>query len=151
MTRRNDKRNQRRTRNHGNEKPELSPIASMLLGALLGKGAEMVAKASEKHKETKPFNGIRNVSDNCFESGVCVPTDGTAKEIPVPKGFEIFISEDGKPMVRKKIKGDGEPQKEHLTYEKIADVLFHCSCFDIYGDEIFPAYKNSIDNCIKIT
>ena len=48
MTRRNDKRNNRRNRQRNNQ-PELSSFAQMLFGAILGKGAEMIAnKMKEK-------------------------------------------------------------------------------------------------------
>ena len=43
MTRRNDKRNNRHYRQHNN-KTEFSPFASMLFGALISKGTEMIAK-----------------------------------------------------------------------------------------------------------
>lgn len=43
MTRRNEKRNNRRNRQRSN-KTELSPFSQMIIGALLGKGAEMIAK-----------------------------------------------------------------------------------------------------------
>lgn len=49
MTRRNDKRNNRRNRQRNNQ-PELSSFAQMLFGAILGKGAEMIAN---KMKETQ--------------------------------------------------------------------------------------------------
>ena len=112
MTRRNEKRNNRRNRQRNNNS-EVSPIAQMFLGALLGKGAEMIAsalmdKAEENKKDQpkdEPFTGIRQVG-NHVESSLIVKNDGTATEIPVPDGFSIFISEEGKPMIRKKTKSE---------------------------------------------
>lgn len=90
----------------------------MILGALFSKRAEKVVKEGEKDSKDKPFDGIRNVSDNHIKCGVVVPADGTAKEIPVPEGYQIFISEDGKPMIRKKVEEEAkeEPMGEELTY-----------------------------------
>lgn len=52
MTRRNDKRNNRHNRQRNN-KTEFSPFAQMIIGALLGKGAEMIAKKmAEEAKKT---------------------------------------------------------------------------------------------------
>ena len=60
MTRRNDKRNNRRNRQRNNQ-PELSSFAQMLFGAILGKGAEMIAnKMKEKDENTLP--SIQRVS-----------------------------------------------------------------------------------------
>lgn len=53
MTRRNDKRNNRHNRQRNN-KTEFSPFASMLFGALISKGTEMIAKkmAEEAKKDS---------------------------------------------------------------------------------------------------
>ena len=51
MTRRNNKRINRRNRQRNN-KTELSPFVSMLFGALLGKGAEMIAEKMAEAKKT---------------------------------------------------------------------------------------------------
>ena len=90
----------------------------MILGALFSKRAEKVVKEGEKDSKDKPFDGIRKVSDNYIKYGVVVPADGTTKEIPVPEGYQIFISEDGKPMIRKKFEEEAkeEPMGEELTY-----------------------------------
>lgn len=108
MTRRNDKRNNRRNRQRNNNS-ELNPFAQMLLGAILGKGAEIIADAlkekAEEKTEDKPHTGIRQ-SDNLLESSCIINGDGSATEIPIPDGFQVFISEDGKPMIRKKVEGD---------------------------------------------
>ena len=66
MTRRKDKRNNRHNRQRNN-KTELSPFESMLLGALLGKSTEMIAKKmAEEAKKTPDIHveGITNKDIN---------------------------------------------------------------------------------------
>lgn len=127
MIRRNKKRN---------NNSEVSPFAQMLFGALLGKGAEMIAsalkdKAEENEKDQpkdEPYTGIRKFGNN-LESSVIVPIDGTATEIPVPDGFDVFISEEGKPMIRKKTKEEtkaiDEEEGNPITYDDILKELFY--------------------------
>ena len=131
MTRRNDKRNNRRNRQRNNNS-ELNPFAQMLLGALLGKGAGMITEAlmkkAEEKTEDKPHTGIRQ-SGNLLESSCIINGDGSATEIPIPDGYQIFISEDGKPMIRKKIEGDKKKtpyvkECKHITYDDICRELF---------------------------
>lgn len=55
MTRRNDKRN---------NQPEFSPIGSMLLGALLGKGAEMIANKMKEKDENTPSIHTEGITDS---------------------------------------------------------------------------------------
>lgn len=124
MTRRNDKRN---------NNSEVSPFTQMLMGALLGKGAEMISetlmKKAEEKTEDEPHTGIRQ-SDNILESSCIINGDGSATEIPIPDGFQIFISEDGKPMIRKKIEGDEDKEApdaaegKPITYDDICKELF---------------------------
>lgn len=157
MTRRNDKRN---------NNTEVSPFAQMILGAILSKGAGMIAnalmdKAGEKTEEQPkdiPYEGTRNVG-NHVESSVIVKNDGTATEIPVPDGYEVFISEEGKPMICKKLRlmektpdaAEGLP----VTYNDICKKFFlDKKMFFIVGKEI--AYGkghdenyNDFDNCIS--
>lgn len=123
MTRRNDKRN---------NNSELNPFAQMLLGALLCKGAGMITEAlmkkAEEKTEDKPHTGIRQ-SDNLLESSCIINGDGSATEIPIPDGFQVFISEDGKPMIRKKIEGDEKKTPDAaegnpITYRDILKKLF---------------------------
>lgn len=124
MTRRNDKRN---------NNSEVSPFTQMLMEALLGKGAEMISetlmKKAEEKTEDKPHTGIRQ-SDNILESSCIINGDGSATEIPIPDGFQIFISEDGKPMIRKKIEGDmvnktpDAAEGKPITYDDICKELF---------------------------
>lgn len=167
MTRRNDKRNNRRNSRQRNNNPEVSPFAQMILGAILSKGAGMIAnalmdKAGEK-TEDKPHTGIRQ-SDNLLESSCIINGDGSATEIPIPDGFQIFISEDGKPMIRKKIEGDEkkihdvgngvrEAIRQPITYDDICKKFFlDKKMFFIVDKEI--AYGkghdenyNDFDNC----
>lgn len=133
MTRRNDKRNNRRNSRQRNNNSELNPFAQMIFGAILGKGAEIIADAlkekAEEKTEDKPHTGIRQ-SDNLLESSCIINGDGSATEIPIPDGFQIFISEDGKPMIRKKIEGDvvnktpDAAEGYPVTYDDILKKLF---------------------------
>ena len=131
MTRRNNKRNKRRNHQRNNNS-ELNQFAQMLLGALLGKGAGMITEAlmkkAEEKTEDKPHTGIRQ-SGNLLESSCIINGDGSATEIPIPDGYQIFISEDGKPMIRKKIEGDEKPtndaeEDKPITYDDICKELF---------------------------
>lgn len=164
MTRRNDKRNNRRNRQRNNNS-EVSPFAQMLLGAFLGKGAEMIAEAlkkkAEEKTEDKPHTGIRQ-SDNILESSCIINGDGSATEIPIPDGFQIFISEDGKPMIRKKIEGDEEKEApdaaegKPITYDDILKELYFdktaywLSCSNISSTTVGKANYNDINNCTSI-
>lgn len=135
---RNDKLNNRRNRQRNNQ-PEFSQIGSMLLGALLGKGAEMFAKKmSENAEEETPdihAEGISNLDVTNINNGKAsltkciIPTDGTAVELPVPDNLQVFISEDGKPMVRKKIEGDekktlDDKEEKPITYDDVIKELY---------------------------
>ena len=147
MTRRNDKRNNRRNRQRNNNS-ELNPFAQMPLGELLYKGAEMIIKAlmkkEEEKTEDKPHTGIRQ-SGNLLESSCIINGDGSATEIPIPDGYQIFISEDGKPMIRKKIEGDEKPtdagEGKPITYYDICKKLF-CN------NKVYWAYKEYIESGI---
>lgn len=127
MTRRNGKRNERRNRNHRNftEDKTANMAAAMVFGAIMSK---ILGKSlTDKEEHDKPFSGIRKVSDKHLESGIIVPADGSATEIPIPEGFDVFISEEGKPMIRRKIEDEGEPVNDvpkPITYEDIAKDLY---------------------------
>ena len=160
MTRRNDKRN---------NNSEVSPFAQMILGAILSKGAGMIAnalmdKAGENENEQPkdiPHEGTRKVG-NHVESSVIVKNDGTATEIPIPDGYEVFISEEGKPMIRKKTwmgliekapdAGDGSP----ITYDDISKKLFlKKDTFFVVGKDIASSKAhdenyNDFDNCKSV-
>lgn len=132
MTRRNDKRNNRRNRQRNNQ-PELSSFAQMLFGAILGKGAEMIANKMKEKDENTPSIHTEGITDkdiqninkgNASLSKLYIPNDGTAIEFPTPENLEFFFDEEGKLMVRKK--QDGEPALDEETQEKpitYADIL----------------------------
>ena len=137
MTRRNDKRNNRRNRQRNNT-PELPPFAQMLFGAIVGKGVDMIAKkmaeiAEEKtpdiHAEGISNQDVTNINNGKASLTKCtIPTDGTAVELPIPDNLQVFISEDGKPMIRKKIEGDENPtdagEGKPITYDDILKELY---------------------------
>lgn len=137
MTRRNDKRNNRRNRQRNNQ-PELPPFAQMLFGAILGKGAEMIAnKMKEKDENTPSIHtegitdkDIQNINEgNASLSKLYIPNDGTAVEFPTPENLEFFFDEEGKLMVRKKHAQNDHPQNEEtqekpITYDDICKELF---------------------------
>ena len=137
MTRRNDKRNNRRNRQRNNQ-PELSSFAQMLFGAILGKGAEMIAnKMKEKDENTPSIHtegitdkDIQNINEgNASLSKLYIPNDGTAVEFHTPENLEFFFDEEGKLMVRKKHAQNDHPQNEEtqekpITYDDICMELF---------------------------
>lgn len=136
MTRRNDKRNNRRNRQRNNQ-PELSPFAQMLFGAILGKGAEMIAKKVMEKDENTPSihtegitdKDIQNINEgNASLSKLRIPADGTAVEYPVPDNLQFFFDEEGKLMVRKRQDGEPAPnvetQEKPITYDDILKELF---------------------------
>lgn len=137
MTRRNDKRNNRRNRQRNNQ-PEFSPIGSMLLGTLLGKGAEMFAKKVMEKDENTPSihtegitdKDIQNINEgNASLSKLYIPNDGTAVEFPIPENLKFFFNEEGKLMVRKKHAQNDHPQNEEtqeksITYGDILKELY---------------------------
>lgn len=165
MTRRNDKRNNRRNRRQRNNNSELNPFAQIPLGALLGKGARMIAEAlmkkAEEKTEDKPHTGIRQ-SDNLLESSCIINGDGSATEIPIPDGLQIFISEDGKPMIRKKIEGDvvnktpDAAEGKPITYDDICKELFlNKRTYWLGNKKINYLYSdenncNDLNNCTSI-
>ena len=149
--------------NKRNNKTELSPFASMLFGALLGKGTEMIAeKMTEKAK--KNIEGITNKdinNDNVTLSKLRIPADGSAVEYPVPDNLQVFFAEDGKLMVRKKIEGDERPTNDDkegnpITYDDICKELFlkktvyWAANKDINSCVTNEHNYNDIDNCTSI-
>lgn len=136
MTRRNDKRNNRRNRQRNNQ-PELPPFAQMLFGAILGKGAEMIANKMKENDENTPSihtegitdKDIQNINEgNASLSKLYIPTDGTAIEFPTPENLEFFFDEEGKLMVRKKQDGEPAPNEETqckpITYGDVLKELY---------------------------
>lgn len=135
MARRNNKRRARKD----TEGQAADMAASMAFCAVLNK---IFGDVFDKEKPTE-----KNVVD--------VPTDGTAVEFPVQEGFEVFISEEGKPMVRRKME-DGDKQ---LIYEDVAKSLYK-NKKDIYfwnasseEADTFNEYGNDwgdLSNCMTI-
>lgn len=136
MTRRNDKRNNRRNRQRNNGNEEASKFASMMMGAIIGKAFEEVfgkkddEESSGIHAEGITSQDIININNGKARFTKCsIPTDGTAVEIPIPDNLQVFISEEGKPMIRKKIEGDEKPtdagEGKPITYDDICKALFY--------------------------
>lgn len=166
MTHRNNKRNNRHNRQR-NSKTELSQFASMLFGALLGKGTKMIAeKMAEGIKNTpdihaegiinKDINNINN--GNATLSKLRIPADGSAVEYPVPDNLQFFFAEDGKLMVRKKIEGDENPTNDDkegklITYDDILrELYFNKTAYWVSSTNIKHTTTgentyNDIDNC----
>ena len=167
MTRRNDKRNNRRNRQRNNN-PELPKFASMLFGALFGKGVDMIAKKMADNNEETPYihaEGISNQDINNINIGKAtlsklrIPADGSAVEYPIPDNLQFFFAEDGKLMVRQKIEGDEKPsdaeEGKPITYDDICKELFldknayWVSCQNGISQEVqtLSHYKDAV-NCI---
>lgn len=157
MTRRNNKRNNRHN-SQRNNKTEFSPFASMLFGALIGKGTEMIAeKMAEEAKKTPDIHteGITNKDinkGNATLSKLRIPADGSAVEYPIPDGLTFFFDEEGKLMVQKApCDKNGEP----ITYDDICKKLFFNKT--AYWDRgknieegVIRESYNDIDNCTSV-
>lgn len=166
MTHRNNKRNNRHNRQRNN-KTELSQFASMLFGALIGKGTEMIAEEmAEKAKKTPGIHvkGITNKDINNINNGnttlskLRIPADGSAVEYPVSDNLQFFFAEDGKLMVRKKIEGDenttnGDKEGKPITYDDILrELYFNKTAYWVSSTNIKHTTTgentyNDIDNC----
>lgn len=165
MTRRNEKRNNRRNRQRSN-KTELSPFSQMLLGALLGKGVEMIAKKmAEKetpdiHAEGITNKDITNINNgNATLSKLRIPADGSAVEYPIPDGLSFFFNEEGKLMVHKKQEQESAPDTKNgdpITYDDICRELFlektaYWSVNKDIGSSVMNEHNyNDIDNCTSM-
>lgn len=130
MTRRNNKRNNRHN-SQRNNKTEFSPFASMLFGALLGKGTEMIAeKMAEEAKKTPDIHteGITNKDINNINNGnatlskLRIPADGSAVEYPIPDCLTFFFNEEGKLMVQK---APSDKNGEPITYDEVLKELYY--------------------------
>lgn len=165
MTRRNEKRNNRRNRQRNN-KTELSPFSQMLLGALLGKGVEMIAKKmAEKETPDIHAEGITNKDINNINNGnatlskLRIPADGSAVEYPIPDGLFFFFNEEGKLMVHKKQEQESAPDTKNgdpITYNDICKELFlnktaYWAANKYISDSVMNEHNyNDIDNCTSI-
>lgn len=169
MTRRNDKRNNRRNRQRNNGNDEASKFASMMMDAIIGKAFEKVfgnkddRYSSGIHAEGISNQDVTNINNGKASLTKCtIPTDGTAVELPIPDILQVFISEDGKPMIRKKIEGDAKPTNDAeegkpITYDDICKDLFY-NKDTYYLDEsnkvsswvMTSSNYNDFDNCTSI-
>lgn len=169
MTRRNDKRNNRRNRQRNNGNEEASKFASMMMGAIMGKAFEEVfgkkddGDSSGIHAEGISNQDVTNINNGKASFTKCtIPTDGTAVELPIPDNLQVFISEDGKPMIRKKIEGDekktpDDKEGKPITYDDICKDLFY-NKDAYYLDEsnkvsswvMTSSNYNDFDNCTSI-
>lgn len=86
MTKKQNKRNYRRERRHS-----VTPNNTLfgVISSILDDMENIATKGQES-----------NLHSSCH---VGIPTDGTAVELPIPKGTEVFISKDGKPMIHAKV------------------------------------------------
>ena len=146
MTRRNEKRNNIRNRQRSN-KTELSPFSQMIIGALLGKGAEMIAKKmTEKETPDIHAEGITNKDINNINNGnatlskLRIPADGSAVEYPIPDGLSFFFNEEGKLMVHKKQEQESAPDTKN-AYDDICKELF-------FGKTAYWVHDNKIKECV---
>lgn len=158
MTRRNEKRNNRRNRQRNNGNDETSKFASMMMDAIIGKAFEKVfgnkddRYSSGIHAEGISNQDVANINNGKASLTKCIiPTDGTAVELPVPDNLQVFISEDGKPMVRKKIEGDENPtgagEGKSITYDDVIKKLYlDKTAYWIRGKDDMGVGKQDIGN-----
>lgn len=169
MTRRNEKRNNRRNRQRNNGNDEASKFASMMMDAIIGKAFENVfgnkddRYSSGIHAEGISNQDVTNINNGKASLTKCtIPTDGTAVELPIPDNLQVFIGEDGKPMIRKKIEGDeketpDDKEGKPITYDDICKDLFY-NKDAYYLDEsnkvssrvMTSSNYNDFDNCTSI-
>lgn len=158
MTRRNEKRNNRRNRQRNNGNDEASKFASMMMDAIIGKAFEKVfgnkydRYSSGIHAEGISNQDVANINNGKASLTKCIiPTDGTAVELHVPDNIQVFISEDGKPMVRKKIEGDENPtgagEGKSITYDDVIKELYlDKTAYWIHGKDDIGVDKQDIGN-----
>lgn len=107
------------------------------------------------HKNNKR-NNINN--GNATLSKLRIPADGSAVEYPVPDNLQFFFAEDGKLMVRKKIKGDenttnDDKEGKPITYDDILrELYFNKTAYWVSSTNIKHTTTgentyNDIDNC----
>lgn len=165
MTRRNDKRSNRRNSRQRNNTPELPPFAQMLFGAILGKGVDMIAKKMAENNEETPdihAEGISNQDVTNINNGKAtlsklrIPSDGSAVEYPIPDNLQFFFDEEGKLMVRHKTEHETAPDDKEgnpITYDDILRELYlDKKSFWINSTDISSAITgkdsyNDINNC----
>lgn len=167
MTRRNDKRNKRRSRQRNNT-PELPPFAQMHFGAIVGKGVDMIAKkmAEISEEETPDIHaeGISNQDVTNINNGRAtlsksrIPADDSAVEYHIPDNLNFFFAEDGKLMVRQKTEHDNvrikEEEKPIIDDDICKSLFLNNKIYWAYKDGLYteiasPSNYNDVDNCIS--
>lgn len=164
MTRRNDKRSNRRNRQRNNN-TELPPFAQMLFGAIVGKGIDMIAKKMAENNEETPdihAEGISNQDVTNINNGKAtlsklrIPADGSAVEYPIPDNLQFFFDEEGKLMVRQKTEHETAPDDKEgnpITYDDILkELYFDKTAYWVNSTYISSAKArelsyNAINNC----
>lgn len=164
MTRRNDKRSNRRNRQRNNN-TELPPFAQMLFGAIVGKGIDMIAKKMAENNEETPdihAEGISNQDVTNINNGKAtlsklrIPADGSAVEYPIPDNLQFFFDEEGKLMVRQKTEHETAPDNKEgnpITYDDILkELYFDKTAYWVNSTYISSAKArelsyNAINNC----
>ena len=115
------------------------------------------------HAEGISNQDVTNINNGKASLTKCtIPTDGTAVELPIPDNLQVFISEDGKPMICKKIEGDekktpDDKEGKPITYDDICKDLFY-NKDAYYLDEsnkvsswvMTSSNYNDFDNCTSI-
>lgn len=157
MTRRNDNRNNRRNRQRNNGNDEASKFASMMMDAIIGKAFEKVfgnkddRYSSGIHEEGISNQDFANINNGKASLTKCIiPTDGTAVELPVPDNLQVFISEDGKLMVARRLKEtrillvQGKASLS-LMIDVIKELYLDKIAYWIYKDDI-GVEKQNIEN-----
>lgn len=66
-------------------------------------------------KETDKQAKIYVPGDDNWTVKVSVPNDGSAVELDIPGNFSVFISEDGKPMIRRKTEAEMSSSYEYMS------------------------------------
>ena len=115
------------------------------------------------HAEGISNQDVTNINNGKASLTKCtIPKDGTAVELPIPDNLQVFIGEDGKPMIRKKIEGDekktpDDKQSKPITYDDICKDLFYNK--DAYYLDVSNKVSswvmtssnyNDFDNCTSI-
>lgn len=120
-------------------------------------------ETTDIHEEGISNQDVTNINNGKASLTKCtIPKDGTAVELPIPDNLQVFIGEDGKPMIRKKIEGDekktpDDKESKPITYDDICKDLFYNK--DAYYLDVSNKVSswvmtssnyNDFDNCTSI-
>ena len=120
-------------------------------------------ETTDIHAEGISNQDVTNINNGKASLTKCtIPKDGTAVELPIPDNLQVFIGEDGKPMIRKKIEGDekktpDDKESKPITYDDICKDLFYNK--DAYYLDVSNKVSswvmtssnyNDFDNCTSI-